>query len=224
MGIIWITHDLGLVAGIADRVMVMYAGHVVEHGPVGGALRATRSTPTPGRCSARCRAWRAAGAAAAHHRGPAAGADRGAGLLPVRAALRARLQPLPGREPAAHPGRRRRTTSPAGGIRRPRSRAMSPERARRCCGSSGLKMHFPIYAGRAAAPGRRDQGGRRRQLRDPPRARRSGSSASRAAASRPPGGRSCGSTSRPTGRSSSRAATSPGSRARRCGRCGRRCR
>ena len=26
MGIIWITHDLGLVAGIADRVMVMYAG------------------------------------------------------------------------------------------------------------------------------------------------------------------------------------------------------
>jgi len=34
MGIIWITHDLGLVAGIADRVMVMYAGHVVEHGPV----------------------------------------------------------------------------------------------------------------------------------------------------------------------------------------------
>jgi oligopeptide/dipeptide ABC transporter ATP-binding protein len=34
LGIIWITHDLGLVAGIADRVMVMYAGCVVEHGPV----------------------------------------------------------------------------------------------------------------------------------------------------------------------------------------------
>ena len=34
MGIIWITHDLGLVAGIADRVMVMYAGQVAEHGPV----------------------------------------------------------------------------------------------------------------------------------------------------------------------------------------------
>ncbi|MFQ8430951.1 ABC transporter ATP-binding protein [Amaricoccus sp. W119] len=34
-GIIWITHDLDLVAEIADRVMVMYAGQVVEHGPVG---------------------------------------------------------------------------------------------------------------------------------------------------------------------------------------------
>jgi oligopeptide transport system ATP-binding protein len=30
MAIIWITHDLGVVAGLADRVMVMYAGHVLE--------------------------------------------------------------------------------------------------------------------------------------------------------------------------------------------------
>jgi peptide/nickel transport system ATP-binding protein/oligopeptide transport system ATP-binding protein len=34
MGIIWVTHDLGVVAGIADRVMVMYGGLVVEHAPV----------------------------------------------------------------------------------------------------------------------------------------------------------------------------------------------
>lgn len=34
MAIVWITHDLGVIAGIADRVMVMYAGQVVEHAPV----------------------------------------------------------------------------------------------------------------------------------------------------------------------------------------------
>jgi len=30
MAMIWITHDLGVVAGLADRVMVMYAGYIVE--------------------------------------------------------------------------------------------------------------------------------------------------------------------------------------------------
>jgi oligopeptide/dipeptide ABC transporter ATP-binding protein len=34
MAVIWITHDLALVAGIVDRVAVMYAGSIIEYGTV----------------------------------------------------------------------------------------------------------------------------------------------------------------------------------------------
>lgn len=34
MAIIWITHDLGIIAGLADRVLVMYAGFIVEKASV----------------------------------------------------------------------------------------------------------------------------------------------------------------------------------------------
>ncbi len=34
MAIIWITHDLGIIAGLADRVLVMYGGQIVEEVPV----------------------------------------------------------------------------------------------------------------------------------------------------------------------------------------------
>ena len=34
MAIIWITHDLGVVAGLAQRVLVMYGGFIIEESPV----------------------------------------------------------------------------------------------------------------------------------------------------------------------------------------------
>jgi peptide/nickel transport system ATP-binding protein/oligopeptide transport system ATP-binding protein len=62
MAIVWITHDLGVIAGIADRVMVMYGGQVVETAPVRALFSDPRHPYT-----------RALLASVPHIRGPRAG-------------------------------------------------------------------------------------------------------------------------------------------------------
>jgi len=46
--LIWITHDLAVVAGLADRILVMYAGRIVEEGGVEQVLEAPRHPYTRG--------------------------------------------------------------------------------------------------------------------------------------------------------------------------------
>jgi peptide/nickel transport system ATP-binding protein len=46
--LIWITHDLSVVAGLADRICVMYAGRIVEQGTVDEVLDAPRHPYTHG--------------------------------------------------------------------------------------------------------------------------------------------------------------------------------
>jgi oligopeptide/dipeptide ABC transporter ATP-binding protein len=48
LGLLFITHDLGVVARVADRVAVMYAGRIVEQGRVGDVLRTPRHPYTQG--------------------------------------------------------------------------------------------------------------------------------------------------------------------------------
>jgi peptide/nickel transport system ATP-binding protein len=47
-GLMLITHDLGIVAGVADRVQVMYAGRIVESAPVDEVFRSPRMPYTLG--------------------------------------------------------------------------------------------------------------------------------------------------------------------------------
>lgn len=48
MSLIWITHDLGVVAGIADTIQVMYGGMIMERGPTHNVFKDTRNAYTLG--------------------------------------------------------------------------------------------------------------------------------------------------------------------------------
>ena len=69
---IWITHDLSVVAGLADRVCVMYAGRIVEQGTVFDVLTHPRHPYTQGLLDS----------------------------VPSRSARGARLQQIPGMPPS----------------------------------------------------------------------------------------------------------------------------
>lgn len=48
VSLIWISHDLAVISALADRIMVMYAGRIVERGPTHETLRVPRHPYTAG--------------------------------------------------------------------------------------------------------------------------------------------------------------------------------
>ncbi|GAA2875242.1 hypothetical protein GCM10020220_076000 [Nonomuraea rubra] len=85
-GIVMITHDLGVIAGMADRVLVMYAGRPVEQGPVDDIYYRPRMPYTMGLLASIPRIDGEEGALGADRGQPALAGSAAAGL-PVRAAL-----------------------------------------------------------------------------------------------------------------------------------------
>ena len=85
-GLIFITHDLELVSDIADRVVVMYAGQVVETGPVQQVLAQPRHPYTAALLA--CRPHR--GADGAVHFAPIPGAPPRGGSFPAGCRFAAR--------------------------------------------------------------------------------------------------------------------------------------
>jgi peptide/nickel transport system ATP-binding protein len=46
--LIWISHDLATVSSLASRILVMYAGRIIEEGPTAAVLRGPRHPYTRG--------------------------------------------------------------------------------------------------------------------------------------------------------------------------------
>ena len=105
MAILLVSHDLAVIAGHCDRVIVMYAGVIMESGPVEAVLREPRNPYTLALLEARPRPGAPRGARLDDHSRRAAGHARPSRGLPVRRPMRAHRSTSAGRR------RRRRSHS-----------------------------------------------------------------------------------------------------------------
>jgi ABC-type dipeptide/oligopeptide/nickel transport system ATPase component len=94
-----ITHDLGVIAGLCDYVLVMYAGRIVESGPVRDIFKNPAASLYRGAAGLDAAAGCDRHDAACHHRRPAAEPAAPAARLRLQRSLRLRDGTLPGRAP-----------------------------------------------------------------------------------------------------------------------------
>ena len=85
--VLFITHDMGVVAEMCDEVAVMYAGRIVEEAPIGDVFKRSRHPYTKGLLRSLPQKNRAKKAELPHHRGRGAVASQATALLPLRRTL-----------------------------------------------------------------------------------------------------------------------------------------
>ena len=106
VAIIFVTHNLGIVARMCDKLAVMYAGKIVEAGSVREPVRCRRSTPTPSALLGSMPKLGSKEKAVRHPRSAARSGDPAIGLR-LSSALPGRIAALCGRAAARDPDRRR---------------------------------------------------------------------------------------------------------------------
>ena len=131
-GVIFVTHDLGVVADIADRVLVMYAGRVVEQGTLDEIFYDPQHPYTWGLLGSITRMDREPPAPAAGDPRRAAVAGRRAQGLPLPAPLPARVRPA---------ARRCRRSRPRPRGPRPPRPLLARRRARSARGARSGRAH-----------------------------------------------------------------------------------
>ena len=191
--VLFISHNLDVITKMCDRVGVLYAGRLVEEGPVAGGLRRP-APPLHGRPAALPAARRRAQgpAAARHHPGLPAAARRRPARLRLRRPLRARAGHLP-QGGAAVPRPRATAATAAATSTSRRTSCRARRRRRRPCSAVDHDAE-PVdpRARTCARPSARRATTSARSTTSRSscgRARRSASSASRAAARRRSPGR-----------------------------------